>query len=341
MSFALRRRILSCCSIAIEALKSGMSFTEVTYYLNQLYFMHQGTYPFVCCTRKLPDELTNCNLSCSFHSIQAINGSVIAIVPSWIKGKCFRLPESLLVFSNKKLEFYDSYSEVEHSLYVGSYGRCTAVDTSDIDIMVILPREEYDHFDSYRGNGQSRLLQSVRTAIKQSYSTSDVRADGQVVKIAFSDEMKFEILPAFASVDWAGNTVYDYPDANQGGNWLSSNPKAEQEAMRQKNKLSNGLLVDTCRHMRVVRDSCFKSYHLSGIVIDSFVYSAIKDWHWCNPGVPSSSPKGSYEETILRYWEDFIQFSPNSLTAPGSRDSVNVQKSNECLGKVLRYMAGK
>ncbi len=36
-------------------------------------------------------------------------------------------------------EFYDSYSEVEHSLYVGSYGRCTAVDTSDIDIMVILP----------------------------------------------------------------------------------------------------------------------------------------------------------------------------------------------------------
>ena len=90
-------------------------------------------------------------------------------------------------------EFYDSYSEVEHSLYVGSYGRCTAVDTSDIDIMVILPREEYDHFDSYRGNGQSRLLQSVRTAIKQSYSTSDVRADGQVVKIAFSDEMKFEM----------------------------------------------------------------------------------------------------------------------------------------------------
>ena len=92
-------------NFVIEALKSGMSFTEVTYYLNQLYFMHQGTYPFVCCTRKLPDELTNCNLSCSFHSIQAINGSVIAIVPSWIKGKCFRLPESLLVFSNKKLEY--------------------------------------------------------------------------------------------------------------------------------------------------------------------------------------------------------------------------------------------
>ena len=29
-------------------------------------------------------------------------------------------------------EFYDSGSEIKHSLYVGSYGRGTAVDTSDI-----------------------------------------------------------------------------------------------------------------------------------------------------------------------------------------------------------------
>lgn len=66
---------------------------------------------------------------------------------------------------------------------------------------------------------------------------SDVRADGQVVKIAFSDEMKFEILPAFVSMDWGGNTIYEYPDSNQGGNWLSSNPKAEQEAIKQKKDL--------------------------------------------------------------------------------------------------------
>lgn len=46
--------------------------------------------------------------------------------------------------------------------------------------------------------------------------------------------MKFEILPAFVSMDWGGNTIYEYPDSNQGGNWLSSNPKAEQEAIKQK-----------------------------------------------------------------------------------------------------------
>lgn len=34
-------------------------------------------------------------------------------------------------------EFWNSTSETAHSLYVGSYGRNTAIDTSDIDILVI------------------------------------------------------------------------------------------------------------------------------------------------------------------------------------------------------------
>ena len=36
-------------------------------------------------------------------------------------------------------EFWNSSSDVLHSLYVGSYGRNTAIDTSDVDILVELP----------------------------------------------------------------------------------------------------------------------------------------------------------------------------------------------------------
>lgn len=34
--------------------------------------------------------------------------------------------------------------------------------------------------------------------------------------------------------DWYGNPLneYTYPDTNMGGNWRSTNPKAEQEAMK-------------------------------------------------------------------------------------------------------------
>lgn len=42
------------------------------------------------------------------------------------------------------LEFWNSYSDTAHSRYVGSYGRGTAIDTSDLDVLHVLPTEEYD-----------------------------------------------------------------------------------------------------------------------------------------------------------------------------------------------------
>ena len=40
-------------------------------------------------------------------------------------------------------EFWESDNENSHSLYVGSYGRGTATNTSDIDMLAILPKDEY------------------------------------------------------------------------------------------------------------------------------------------------------------------------------------------------------
>ena len=101
-------------------------------------------------------------------------------------------------------EFWNTDSDIAHSFYVGSYGRGTAVDTSDIDILVELPRDEYERFDAYKSNVQSRLLQAVKEAILNTYPKSEVRPDGQVVKVNFSDGIKFEILPAFQHLDNIG-----------------------------------------------------------------------------------------------------------------------------------------
>lgn len=129
-------------------------------------------------------------------------------------------------------EFWNISSETCNSFYVGSYGRNTAISTSDIDILVVLPSAEFDRYNNLSGNSQSRLLQAVKDPIKLSYPNSDVRADGQVIKINFSDDIKFEILPAFRN--YSG--TYIYPDSNLGGNWKPTNPKAEQEAMKKKIK---------------------------------------------------------------------------------------------------------
>ena len=85
---------------------------------------------------------------------------------------------------NKSLWLSDS--DTAHSFYVGSFGRGTAIDTSDIDMLIEVPPSFYvtNTVSSY--NPQSRLIQVVKEAILNSYPRSDVRGDGQVVVISFS-----------------------------------------------------------------------------------------------------------------------------------------------------------
>lgn len=243
------------------------------------------------------------------------------------------------------MEFWDSASDTAHSRYVGSYGRGTAINTSDLDVLMELPNEEYDHFTSLTGNGQSRLLQVVKNAIFDIYPNTDIRGDGQVVVVKFSDGMKFEILPAFQNLSgwgtWDG--TYKYPDTHMGGNWMTTNPMAEQDAMDKKDSYyqSNGLLKDTCKHIRFVRSEYFSSSHLSGILIDTFVYDAIKDWHWLRTGEEGSGkPFGTYEQSLLDYYNGFIynDYSSPYLFAPGSNMRVSSGKDWEVLGKVLNKM---
>lgn len=237
--------------------------------------------------------------------------------------------------------FWNGSSDTTHSFYVGSYGRGTAIDTSDIDILVEVPSSFYvqNTYNSY--NPQSRLLQVVKNAILNSYPRSDVHGDGQVVVIDFTDGIRFEVLPAIPQTDYWGRTSYRYPNSHQGGHWMSTNPKSEQAAMEEKNRSSNGLLLDTCKHMRYIRDNYFSSYHLSGIVIDSFVYVAMGDWQWTPPGGGSGAPKGEYEDVLMKYYNDVTwneQLSSFVLNAPGSGDSVSTYESSFCLGKVLKKL---
>lgn len=237
-------------------------------------------------------------------------------------------------------EFWDSDSEMANTLYVGSYGRGTATTASDLDVLLSLPRDEYERYDGYRGNGQSRLLQVVKDAVLVTYPNSNIRGDGQVVVVDFSDGMKFELLPAFERVNvWGESDGYDYPEAHMGGRWLSTCPKEEQTAMKEKNKSSNGLLFDTCKHIRNLHAERYSSYKLSGIVIDSFIFVAIGYWHWCDGG--DGSPAGTYERLLL---EEYNRMTGNgyvlpSLRSPGSQQPVDAHGSCECLGKILRYMA--
>src|SRR5690348_17652085 len=83
-------------------------------------------------------------------------------------------------------DFWTTTSETAHSLYVGSYGRNTAIrGFSDLDMIFQLPYSVYEQYDRHTGNGQSALLQNVKTSIEKTYSTTSIRADGQVILVPF------------------------------------------------------------------------------------------------------------------------------------------------------------
>lgn len=172
-------------------------------------------------------------------------------------------------------DFWNTTSETSHSLYVGSYGRNTAIDGfSDLDMVFELPSDLYFKYDEYTGNGQSALLQAVRNSIQKTYSTSSLGADGQVVVISFTDGITFEVVPVFNNK--AGS--YTYPDSNDGGKWRTTNPRPEIEAIRSRNTVCNGNLMPLCRMMRAWKRKW--EVPIGGLLIDTLAYQFIDGWQY-------------------------------------------------------------
>ena len=170
-------------------------------------------------------------------------------------------------------DFWNTTSETSHSLYVGSYGRNTAIQGfSDLDMIFQLPWSVFLRYDGYIGNGQSALLQAVRQSLGKTYPNSRVGADGQVVDIAFTDHITFEVVPAFEHTDGS----FTFPDANGGGRWRNTNPRPEIEAIRNRNYTCNGNLIRLCRMMRSWKNEW--AVPMGGLLIDTLAYQFIVDW---------------------------------------------------------------
>lgn len=172
-------------------------------------------------------------------------------------------------------DFWNTTSSSSHSLYVGSYGRNTAINGfSDLDMIFQLPYEMYTRYDAYSTNGQSALLQAVKQSIEKTYSGTRIRADGQVVVVPFSDGIEFEVVPAFLNKDGS----FTFPDANDGGRWRVTNPRPEIEAIRTRNAECNGNLIPLCRMMRSWKQRC--DVPMGGLLIDTLAYRFISDWEY-------------------------------------------------------------
>ena len=170
-------------------------------------------------------------------------------------------------------DFWNTTSDTSHSLYVGSYGRNTAIEGfSDLDMVFELPSALYFQYDAYLGNGQSSLLQAVRNSMQKSYSSSHIGADEQVVGVSFQDRITFEVVPVFTNKIG----TYTYPDSNSGGKWLTTSPRPEIAAIRTRNAECNFNLIPLCRMMRSWKR--YWAVPIGGLLIDTLAYQFIENY---------------------------------------------------------------
>ena len=183
--------------------------------------------------------------------------------------------------------------------YVGSYGRNTANSwVSDIDIVFELPWSLYNQYNAYQGNGQSALLQAVKNSIIKTYSNTELKGDGQIVSVRFSDKMTIEVLPVFPNNDGS----YTYADTNFGGSWKSTNPVPEIDAIASGDSHTNNNLRPLCRMIRSWKYYC--NVPIKGLLIDTLAYRFLTNW--------------SYKNNSYLYYDwmgrDFFEFLKNQTT---------------------------
>jgi hypothetical protein len=218
------------------------------------------------------------------------------------------------------IKYRNTESKISNSLQVGSYGRFTAIkNISDLDMVYILPWTEYERFKNDR---QSALLQEVKKTIQSRYPKTDVRGDGQVVVISFTN-YQIEVLPAFENTDGS----FLYPDTKDGGSWKTTKPRLEIKAISDLHQAKNQNLRTLCKMIR-----SWKNYHgvaMGGLLIDSVAYNFLNSTTYFD-----DKSFGHYDRLIgnfLKYLSELQNI--NHVFAPGSNQKVYIKKKFQTRAK--------
>jgi hypothetical protein len=151
----------------------------------------------------------------------------------------------------------------------GSFGKNTSVrPPRDVDILFLMPFTVYQRFNAYRENGQSAMLQEVKTILGNSFATSEKpKGWGKVVCVQFENGHNVEVLPAWMGRD--GSFVI--ANTEQGGSWELFDPIQNVRNFAEADTNHDGLLSKLVRFAKKWTETCqvnIKSYELEKFATD-------------------------------------------------------------------------
>lgn len=166
---------------------------------------------------------------------------------------------------DKKLTVLDSF-------LTGSYMRSTMIaplSQADVDIFMVL------HPDYYKADGHAALLDKVKAALKETYSTSAISRNGQAVTITFTD-FKVDVVPAFKRKGGG----YLIPDSIL-KRWIATDPKTHISVWSAANKKHNDCLVPLIKMIKAwnrAHSQLLHSFHLEAMILDILQNVKIGDY---------------------------------------------------------------
>lgn len=214
--------------------------------------------------------------------------------------------------------YYTTDSGTANSMLVGSYGKDTEIrPPSDVDILFQLPWAEYERFKDRAGNVQSQLLQEVKGVLGNTFSTTKMRGDGQVVIVPFTT-YAVEVLPAFRLVDGK----FWYPDTNSGGQWKSADPVAEKNALVASNARTGRKTIHLVKLLKAWKN--FRGVHIKSFVLEVVAQSFLDQWGHNKTSDGALTTYGYYDFMLRDFFPYLLAKENGNVFTAGTGELVAV-----------------
>jgi len=213
----------------------------------------------------------------------------------------------------KKL--HDYYYNTEYTgstkLLIGSYGKGTNIRPArDVDVIFKLPSSEYKQ-STKDYNYQSYLLQKIKKVLLEKYPDTDIKGNGPVVVVNFSNEHLIELVPA---IELNTNRFY-IPITKDGGYWKLDDPRALHKFIDDSDKKTNGNTRNLIRMIKKWQDNC--SVPIKSLVIEIRVVNFLSGYQYAD--------KSSiyYDWMVRDYFKELLTKVNSTFELPGLSEKID------------------
>jgi len=174
--------------------------------------------------------------------------------------------------------YYDTKYSGSTKFLFGSYKKKTNIrpltESQDVDVIFFMPSSEFYRYDKHEGNGQSALLQKIKTILEDTYTTTNkIKGWGKVVLVKFTDNKhNVEVMPAWENSDG----TFKIPNTEDGGSWETFDPREDISLFQESNSETNGQTAILSRMMKSWKNNTI-SLSLKSFQIELYVIDFLED----------------------------------------------------------------